>query len=381
MIDNQRRTIAATSILLVAGAIAACASDGDPAGDENVPASVADAPDGIDQEVTSPSEATTAPSIAETATTSTSTTTEPTSPTTTAPVVPPTSAQSEAEPPAIGWRTVEVIDPTRPTDEVIREGSVVLEAATDRTIPVEIVYPAEGDGGQDASHAAGVTRPLVIWINGLGGRAAPGDPLLLALHDAGYIVAAPNSPEVSAPAGQDNDVPELPADAAAVIDALVDPTDGVADDLQPAIDSTRIGAAGHSVGANAVLALAFHDCCRDDRIDAVAAYGSARLEAHGFADLAVEGVPLLLITGSADAIAPTAGSQTVFDRGSESTYLLEIDGADHFQPIYDGAETATGATSIEALVAFFDVHLSGEGESSVLFQVGAERGNATWQPS
>ncbi len=305
----------------------------------------------------------------------------PTDPTPTEP--PPT--EPPPEPSAIAWRTVDVVDPTRPTDEVVREGAVVLEASDIRTIPVEVVYPGAGEGGEGAPPAEAAARPLVIWINGLGGLAAPGDPLLLALYDAGFIVAAPNSPEVSAPAGQFADVPELPADVTAVIDALLDPDDGVADDLSASIDADRIGVAGHSVGAGASLALGYHDCCRDERIDAVAAYGAARLDMNGFAELNVVGAPVLLVGGSADEIAPTSESQAVFDLAQDpdesQAYLLEIAGADHFQPIYDGPDTPVGATSTDALVTFFGVHLAGDVDSTTLEQFGANLDNGTWQES
>ena len=305
-------------------------------------------------------------------------------PTEPAPTEPPPT-EPPPEPSAIAWRTVEVVDPARPTDEVVREGAVVLEASDVRTIPVEVVYPGAGQGGEGSPPAATAARPLVVWINGLGGLAAPGDPLLLALYDAGFIVAAPNSPEVSAPAGQFADVPELPADVTAVIDALLDPDDGVGDDLSATIDADRIGVAGHSVGAGAALALAYHDCCRDDRIDAVAAYGPARLDMNGFAELKVIGPPLLLVGGSADEIAPTSESQAVFDLAQDSdesqAYLLEIAGADHFQPIYDGPATPQGATSAEALVTFFGVHLAGDVDPTALEQFGATLDSGTWQAS
>ena len=250
--SGNLRALGVFAAALVAGLAPACAGDADPA---STAASTDSAAVSEDPTTSATPPATDTPRTEPPDTEPPDTdppATEP--PATDPPPTEPPPTEPPSEPAAIGWRTIDVVDPTRPTDEVVREGSVVLEASDSRTIPVEIVYPGGGEGGQGSPPADVTARPLVVWINGLGGLAAPGDPLLLALYEAGFIVAAPNSPEVSAPAGQFNDVPELPADVTAVIDALLDPNDGVADDLGASIDADRIGVAGHSVGAGASLA-------------------------------------------------------------------------------------------------------------------------------
>jgi dienelactone hydrolase len=289
------------------------------------------------------------------------------------------SAESDPAPPAVAtpaddapdtglaWRTIEVVDPTRPTDEVVdSEGAIVLEASNDRTIPVAVLYEGANGGGEDAVAAEAPARPLVIWMNGLGGEAAAGDPLLLDLYEAGYIVAAPNSPEISAPASSAADFPELPADATVVIDAIVDPSDGVADDLSALVDPARIGMAGHSIGTTAVFGTAFHDCCRDERVTAAVAFGASTVFRLDDTDFDVAGTPLLLVHGESDQIFPVQESETILAEADPESHLLVLPGADHFEPVYGDDTSAAATTARRTVIAFLDVHLAGTADPAAL---------------
>ena len=260
---------------------------------------------------------------------------------------------------ALGWRTVDVVDPTRTTDEVLDgDGNVLVSAATERTIPVELLYPALGDGGENSSPADVEARPLIIWMHGLLSESLAGDPVLLNLFDAGYLVAAPNSPETTFPAGDASDPIEITEDLSTVIDALVDPSDGVADDLAALIDGDRIGAGGHSLGSSTAVAATFHDCCRDDRIDAVAASGYISGFDYGGADFVLDDTPLMMIVGEADDIAPETQARTLFDRSVGAAYLLTVDDLGHFELTWSPG-TPGGQAFNAGLAAFFDQHLAG----------------------
>jgi dienelactone hydrolase len=262
-------------------------------------------------------------------------------------------------PPALGWRTVEVVDPTRTTDEVLDgEGNVVVPAEAQRTIPVELLYPASDEGGENSAPADVEARPLIIWMHGLLSESFAGDPVLLNLFDAGYLVAAPNSPETTFPAGDASDPIEITEDLSTVIDALVDPSDGVADDLAAFIDGDRIGAGGHSLGSSTAVAAAFHDCCRDDRIHAVAASGYISGFDYGDADFVLDDTPLMMIVGEADDIAPETQARTLFDRSVGSAYLLTVDDLGHFD-LTSSPGTPGGQAFNAGLAAFFDQHLAG----------------------
>jgi predicted dienelactone hydrolase len=280
----------------------------------------------------------------------------------------------------LAWRTIDVVDPTRPTDEVVDgEGAVVLAGSSKRTIPVEVVYEGADGGGEDAIGAAGPARPLVIWMNGLGGRAAAGDPLLLALFEAGYTVAAPNSPEISAPASSPADFPELPADASVVIDALVDPADGVADDLASLVDPDRIGMAGHSIGASAVLGSVFHDCCRDDRVSAAVTFGASTAFRFDDTDYDFGGTPLLLVHGDDDKLFPVSESESILAGADAGSHLLVLPGSDHFTPVH-GDDTDAGATTARrTVIAFFDVHLAGTADVASLDDFASTLPDGMWR--
>ena len=165
----------------------------------------------------------------------------------------------------LAWRFVTVVDPTRPAVEVRDlDGNVVLEDVTSRAIPTVVVYEGADGGGEDAEFAH--LQALTAGDLGEGPRrnADPPWAILSALVEAGYVVAAPNSPDVSGRRARLSAYREQPGDVTAVLDALLDPSDGVADDLAGLIDEDRIAVAGHSIGASAALAGVFHECCRDD---------------------------------------------------------------------------------------------------------------------
>ncbi len=279
----------------------------------------------------------------------------------------------------MAWTTIDVVDTTRPTDEVPGpDGTVLLPAAPDRTIPTVLLYPGRGGGGEDAEAAPGEPRPLVVWLNGLGGRATPDDPLLQALYDAGYVIAAPNVREIAAPVGHAGGYVHQPGDVSAVIDALTTPDDGVADELAARVDPERIGVAGHSIGGSGVYGVAFHDCCRDDRISAAAVFAPPRIDFEG-GEFRFDGTPLLIVHGSADQIIPLEQSETVRDEAANAL-LVVIDEADHFQPVYGDDRPDVLALGAALLSTFLDVHVAGTASPAaveVLLGGAAER--ITWR--
>ena len=322
---------------------------------------------------------TTSAATTEASPTSTTSTTAPVTVAAETTATPPTSTGSTPAPSSTGappttttdedvgmaWATIDIVDPTRTVDEVLGpEGVVLLVASPTRTIPTVLLYPGRDGGGEGAAAAADVPRPLVIWLNGLGGRATAGDPLLQALYEAGYIVAAPNTPEVAAPVGHAGGYVHLPGDASAVIDALTTPDDGVADELAAIVDSDRIGVAGHSTGGSGVYGVAYHDCCRDDRISAAAVFAPPRIDFEG-GEFRFGGPPLLIVHGSADQVIAFDQSEMVRDE-AESVLLVSPLEADHFQPVYGNERPEVLSLSEELLTAFFDVHLAGVAEHDVL---------------
>jgi predicted dienelactone hydrolase len=247
----------------------------------------------------------------------------------------------------VGRTSLTVVDPTRPTTAI----PGVTDAAPDRTIPVLVLHPAAGAGAgvtPDAPPATDGPFPLVVVSHGLTGTAEGLLPLLQAIASAGYVVVSPDFPETTG--GSDfSALPayeEQPADVSAVLDAvLADPGIG------PLVDPDRIAAGGHSLGGLTTYGLAFHDCCRDDRIDAAFSLAGARLPFQGEPFSWVP-TPLLLVHGEDDQLVPFATSVGVFDGLSGPGYLLTLIDEDHSAGL-DPADPGH-ATTNATIVAFLD---------------------------
>lgn len=273
---------------------------------------------------------------------------------------PPDATPEPLSDAAVSWRTVTVVDESRSTTEIVKpSGEVVVEGSDQRMIPTAVVYVGAGDGGEDASVADVGARPLVIWVKGLGGRITGPEGPLVALAEAGYVVAAPNTPEVSEPAFRWGFYEEMPLDVTAVLESLLDPADGVADDLVGQIDAERVAVVGHSLGAAAARAVGYHDCCRDERIDAVVPISGSTGWRFGESDFDYSGVPLLLVHGTDDLTARLPESQQVLEAASPPAFLFEVDGADHVQPAY-GDDIAEPPPVVESVVVdFLDAYVAG----------------------
>jgi pimeloyl-ACP methyl ester carboxylesterase len=268
------------------------------------------------------------------------------------------STSTLAQDVGMAWTVIDVVDDARTTAELLGpDGSVVLAASPTRTIPTVLLYPGRSGGGEAATAAQVEPRPLVVWMNGLGGRATAEDPLLLALYEAGYVVAAPNIPEIAEPVAHPGGYVHQPADVSAVIDALSAPVGGVPDGLAAVVDAERIGVVGHSIGGSGVYGAAFHDCCRDERIAAAAVLAAPRIDFDG-GGFRFSGVPLLIIHGSADQVIAPEQSEMVRNE-AEDAVLAILNDADHFQPVYGLDRPDVLALTEELLRAFLDVHVAG----------------------
>ena len=277
-----------------------------------------------------------------------------------------------------------MVDASRPSSEVVDiAGNVKVEGSDSRSIPTIILYPGTDGGGPDAPVADTSPRPLIVYLKGFGGLNSPADPLLVALAEAGYVVAAPNIREVSDPVNYFPAYFEQPGDARFVIDALIDSDDGVVDDLAAVVDPLRIGLVGHSLGNAGAFGLAYHDCCRDDRVGAVVAFGAN--PDFGLAETNFEfaGAPLLLVYGSNDDISPLDFGTAILDVAQPPTHLLTLPGADHFQPVYGGPEGGDGeraaATAAAVGTAFLDLHVAGTTSLEEFDDITASLEPGTWQ--
>jgi acetyl esterase/lipase len=202
--------------------------------------------------------------------------------------------------------------------------------------------------------ASGLHRklPLIVYAPGYG--QTPGleeeAPLLRRWAAAGYEVAGVLFPftRTDAPGGSNlADYINQPADVSFVITQLV------TGPLSGGIDPSRIGVAGHSLGAVTVLGLVGNTCCRDRRIKAAVAMSTEPLGFQGGSVDYRGAPPLLLIHGDADQMAPYPVSVEAFNQAFPPKGLLTIRHGNHASTVDIHGPVAT------TTIVFFDHYLAG----------------------
>ena len=225
----------------------------------------------------------------------------------------------------------------------------LTDAARDRTLPVEIWYPADLDAGagapnrydlgsigevetlaqRDAAPAAG-PFPLVLFSHGFGGIRFQSFFMTEHFASHGFVVAAPD--HVGNTIG---DIAQLGNDEAVAQSAVDRPLDLVfvlhellagAAGLDLAIDEDRIATSGHSFGGWTSLETAR----RDDRIATVFSLAPGFRETSTPADVAEIGRPIALFGGSEDGTTPfDTEQQPAYAAAAPPKLLVEVMGAGH----------------------------------------------------
>jgi len=215
---------------------------------------------------------------------------------------------------AVGLSTVRMVDPAR----------------ADRTLTVDIWYPADGrseappasldlvltrlalPGVLADPEAARGSFPLVVFSHGNGGVRFQSWFLMEALASHGFVVAAPDhagNTALDALGGTSDPVGvaanNRPRDVSFVIDQMLARDRGPASRFHGRIDERDIAVAGHSFGGFTALATAggFLDYQPDPRVDAIVPIAPATF---GFTDeqLASIDVPTLVMGGTSDTVVP-----------------------------------------------------------------------------
>jgi predicted dienelactone hydrolase len=211
--------------------------------------------------------------------------------------------------------------------------------------------------------------------------------LLKAWAAAGYVVAAPKFPSTSRDAGNldASDYRNEPMDVSFVITQALALSAARTGPLSGRVDPTRIGIAGHSLGAEVVLGL-LNQCCRDPRIRAaVSLAGSEQFnpEEPAFPKdgyFVGPSVPLLLVHGDADRDNPYDRSVTAFAGAAPPKFFETIHGGDHRTPYQDPLSHAGARVVSTVTVDFLDDYLKGQPAAlSRLNRDGTVSGVATLQ--
>jgi dienelactone hydrolase len=253
-----------------------------------------------------------------------------------------------AGPHAVGRLETAVIDTSRPTLEVERDGVVVLPASDERELLLSVAFPSD-DGGFEATPTAGAF-PLVVVAPALfdAGMMLPADRLLAS---NGYVVVTIRFPESSRPASAVRGVPAQPADVSFVIDHVL--AGALGPEITAAIDPERVGLIGHSAGATTAFGVLGFECCQVERLDAVVAHAGAP---YDFDSTRVPSTaPILHVVSDGDQTAPTAAVRAFHEAtdGPSTLAVLEHDG--HLAWLAPDAVHYDDANRL--VQAFFDRHL------------------------
>jgi dienelactone hydrolase len=208
------------------------------------------------------------------------------------------------------------VDESRPTEPSVGTPS------PSRTL-VTTIYRPRGRG----------PFPLIMFSHGLSGHPDKFTELFAAWAEAGFVVAAPAFPltndHLDGSSANAADVENQPDDVKFVLDEVLNLGDDRASRLHRAIDPDRIGAGGLSLGGATTYLLAFSECCRDERIQAVQILDGILLEAGGAAVTLDGHVPVLIAHADTDPAIPYAAARAAFDEAQAPAWFLTFYGASH----------------------------------------------------
>ncbi len=196
--------------------------------------------------------------------------------------------------------------------------------------------------------------PLVVFVHGAGAPPVYYTDLLEDLAASGHVVVAPAMPGSVDDAGPGAllALPFQPGRVRQVIGAVTGP----GPEHMGSVDPDQVAVVGHSLGGMTALALGFHTCCQDLRVDAVVSIAG---EAANFPNgqYTTSGPPLLLIHGERDTTVPYDGSVRALALLGNPAYLLTVEDADHGS--YLGPEARRFRTVVRAIEGFLDATIGG----------------------
>ncbi|HEY6426596.1 MAG TPA: hypothetical protein VIX84_05135 [Acidimicrobiales bacterium] len=264
---------------------------------------------------------------------------------------------------AVGVRNETFSDSARPTPA---NGS--YPGSPSRTLPTVIWYPARGAAGgaaQPNATAASGRFPLILFAHGDSSSGPDNEPLLRQLAAEGYVVAAPTFPLSSkgAPGGHViTDYIHQPGDLSFVLSSTLRLGRPGAP-IRNAIDPTRVGIMGDSLGATTALGVAANSCCFDRRIRAVALIAGIELPFPNGTYFSTPRLPLLIIHSDTDPRVPYTAGQQIFADAPSPKFFVTLHGAPHtaFRQSSTAAQPAPPwePVIVGTVTDFFDHFLKG----------------------
>jgi dienelactone hydrolase len=216
------------------------------------------------------------------------------------------------------------VDPSGDGPHAVGVATLVLEdSSRDRSLTVELWYPAEASG-RDAPIARRRHR-LVLLLHGHCGSRTNYVYLASALASFGFVVAAPDLPGVARPGCEGGTEPPEPAEDVAFVVRVLRDRAGPAALFAQAVRSGRYGLLAHSLGALVSLETCLAD--RDARV-------AALLAPFATIDGAVLGalrprLALLVAGATGDTRVPFETSALFFEGLAAPAFLVKIVGGSH----------------------------------------------------
>lgn len=208
------------------------------------------------------------------------------------------------------------------------------------------IYVPDGDG----------PFPLIVHVHGFSGSPTKFTELLARWSAAGFVVAAPRFPRTS-DTGPGNagiaDYVEQPADVSFVIDELLDDAE-----IARRIDDDRIGVSGLSLGGGTVYGLVWHECCRDERVDAAIVMSSLRFP-FGQADFGSNEIPVLIMHGDKDLALPYDEAVASYRASATPKWFVHLIGGTHSEP-YENSISPHDDVVTDATLEFWALTLGGD---------------------
>jgi len=230
------------------------------------------------------------------------------------------------------------VDPTRPTST---PGNAAY--ASKRILPTDIYIPT-----------ATTPRPLIMFSHGYHGAPAKFSLLFGAWARAGYMVAAPQFPLTStrgAPYDQVTDFVNQPGDISFVLTQLLHGP------LRSQIDSSRIAAAGLSLGGGTTYGLIDNPCCLDTRYRAAAIFDGLRLPFTK--PFRKNTVPVLIAHIDTDIAVPYRLAEQWYAQSASPKWFLTFHTGAHPEA-YENTKSPHDHTAVQTSIDFFDLTLLGD---------------------
>jgi predicted dienelactone hydrolase len=282
-------------------------------------------------------------------------------PTASASPVPSTSASPSASP----------APPRAPSKTFAVATRQLSLARGSRTLPTTVWYPATSTKANSAS-AAG-RFPVVVFSHGLHGLPAYYQQLTSRIAAAGFVVAAPAYPFTNANASpfDAGDMGNQPADASAVVSAVLKLGTTSGDRFFGHIDAAHVGAAGHSAGGFTTAGLLANK--RDTRIKAAVVIAGGPMGAFTGAR-----TPVLFVHGDKDpTVAYNIGHDAYARLSWPKAFLTEV-GQGHGEYLGTGAKGFD--QMMKTMLDFFRWALYGDATAKGRLKADASKSGVTrWE--